>query len=55
MKAEGSVVSQRILSQEIRIGTLILGQCLIALVQLDTITLNPGSNPCLIHGIRLTV
>ena len=55
VQTDGSVVGQRILDQEVGIGTLILSQSLVALVQIDAVTLNPCRNPRLVLGVGLAV
>ena len=42
MQTKGCVVGQCVLHQEVRVGTLALIQTLVALVQVNAITLNPG-------------
>ena len=55
MQTDGTIVGQCILNQEVRVGTFVLCQLLIALIEIYTVTLNPGRNPSLILSIRLAV
>ena len=55
MQSDQSVIGQRVLYQEVRVSTLSLGEFLVALVKIDTITLNPGRHPCLVLGVGLAV
>ncbi len=50
-----TIVCQRILHQEVSIGTSALGEFLVTLVKIYTITLNPGRYPSLVLGMSLTV
>ena len=55
VQTNGSIICQRILNQEIRVGTSVLCQLLITLIEIYTVTLNPSRNPSLVLSVRLAV
>ena len=50
VQADGAVISQRVLDQGVSIFAMSLGQTLVLLGQIHTVTLNPGGDPGLVVG-----
>ena len=55
VKTEGSIISQRILNQRIGVLAMTLCQLLITLIEVYTVTLNPGRDPSPVIGMSCTI
>ena len=55
VQAEGAVVVQRVLNEEVGVGALVLVETLVALVEVHAVALNPCRHPGLVLSVGLAV